>query len=105
MRNMQQNEQLNDFAHADPVKSVRPLKRLVLDEEPWVTRVKALSAIFTQYPDVWNSDVELNASEGGLHLANSEGSEVREPESVAFLRARAISRVPSDWRKTRLPFR
>ena len=93
MRNMQQNEQLNDFAHADPVRSVRPLKRLVLDEEPWVARVKALSAIFTQYPDVRNSDVELNASEGGLHLVNSEGSEVREPESVAFLRARAVAQA------------
>ena len=93
MRNMQQNEQLNDLAHADPVKSVRPLKRLVLDEEPWVARVKALSAIFTQYPDVRNSDVELNASEGGLHLVNSEGSEVREPESVAFLRARAVAQA------------
>ena len=33
MRNMQQTEQLNDFAHAEPVKSVRPIKRLVLDEE------------------------------------------------------------------------
>jgi predicted Zn-dependent protease len=93
MRNMQQNEQLNDLAHANPVKSVRPLKRLVLDEEPWVSRVKALSAIFTQYPDVRNSDVELQASEGGLDLVNSEGSEVREPESVAFLRARAVAQA------------
>ena len=93
MRNMQQNEQIDDFAHAEPLKSVRPLKRLVLDEEQWATRVRALSAIFTQYPDVRNSDVELNSSEGGLHLANSEGTEVREPESVAFLRARAVAQA------------
>jgi len=93
MRNMQQNEQLNDFAHAEPLKSVRPLKRLVLDEEQWAARVRTLSAIFAQYPGVRNSDVELNASEGGLHLANSEGTEVREPESVAFLRARAVAQA------------
>jgi predicted Zn-dependent protease len=37
--------------------------------------------------------VELNASEGGLHLVNSEGSQVREPESVAFLRARAVAQA------------
>ena len=50
MRNMQQNEQLNDFAHAEPVKSVRPIKRLAIDEEQWAGRVRTLSAIFAQYP-------------------------------------------------------
>ena len=94
MRNMQQSEQLNDFAHADPVKSVRPFKRLVLDEEQWASRVRTLSAIFAQYPDIKNSGVELEASEGGLHLVNSEGTEVREPESAALLRARALAQAP-----------
>jgi TldD protein len=93
MRNMQQGEQLNDFAHAEPVKSVRPIKRLVLDEEQWASRVRSLSAIFAQYPDVKNSGVELEASEGGLDLLNSEGTEVREPESVATLRARALAQA------------
>ncbi len=93
MRNMQQNEQLNDFAHAEPVKSVRPIKRLVLDEEQWAGRVRTLSAIFTQFPDVKMSGVELEASEGGLHMVNSEGTEVREPESVTFLRARAVAQA------------
>src|ERR1035437_112657 len=95
MRNMQQNEQLNVFAHAEPVKSVRPIKRLVLDEEQWAGRVRTLSAIFTQYPGVKNSGVELEVSEGGLHLVNSEGTEVREPESVPFLRAPAGAK-PAD---------
>ncbi len=93
MRNMQQNEQLNDFAHAEPLKSVRPLKRLVLDEEQWAGRVRALSAIFIQYPGVKNSGVELDVSEGGLQLVNSEGTEVREPEGAAILRARAVAQA------------
>ncbi len=93
MRNIQQNEQLNDFAHAEPVKSLRPIKRLVLDEEQWASRVRTLSAIFAHYPDVKNSGVELEASEGGLHLVNSEGTEVRAPESVALLRARAVAQA------------
>jgi TldD protein len=94
MRNMQQGEQLSDFAHAEPVKSVRPIKRLVLDEDQWAGRVRGLSAIFTEFPDVKNSGVELEASEGGLNLVNSEGTEVREPESVAVLRARALAQAP-----------
>ncbi len=93
MRNMQQGEQLNDFAHAEPVKSVRPFKHLVLDEDQWAGRVKTLSAIFAQYPEIKNSGVELDVSEGGLHLVNSEGTEVRTPESVAVLRVRALAQA------------
>jgi predicted Zn-dependent protease len=91
MRNMQQNEQLNDFAHAEPVKSVQPIKHLVVDEEQWAGRVRTLSAIFAQYPEIKNSGVELELTEGGLHLVNSEGTEVRTPESVAMLRVRALT--------------
>src|SRR4029077_17339347 len=46
MRNIQQNEQLNDFAHAEPVKSVQPIKHLAVDEEQWAGRVRTLSAVF-----------------------------------------------------------
>jgi len=55
--------------------------------------VRSLSALFTQFPDVKNSAVEMEASEGGLHLVNSEGTETREPESAALLRARALSQA------------
>ncbi len=94
MRNMQQSEALADFAHAEPVKSVRPLKRLAMDEDGWSNRVRSLSGIFAQFPEVKNSSVELEASEGGFSLVNSEGTEVREPESVTFLRARALAQAP-----------
>jgi TldD protein len=94
MRNMQQSEQIADFAHAEPVKSVRPIKRLAIDEDLWAGRVRSLSAIFAQFPDIKNSGVEMDVSEGGLHLVNSEGTETREPESAALLRARAVAQAP-----------
>ena len=46
------------------------------------------------YPDVKNSGVDLEASDGGFDLVNSEGTEVRAPESVTFLRARALAQAP-----------
>src|SRR6185369_15617857 len=64
MRNMQQGEMIADFAHAEPVKSVRPIKRLALDEDLWAGRARSLSAIFAQFPDVKNSAVEMDVSEG-----------------------------------------
>ena len=94
MRNMQQGEMLADFAHAEPVKSVRPIPRLSLDQDGWSNRVRSLSAIFAQFPQVKNSSVDLDSSEGGFTLLNSEGTEVREPESVTFVRARALAQAP-----------
>jgi TldD protein len=94
LRNLQQSEQMNDFAHATPVKSLRPIKHLAIDEEQWAGRTRALSAVFSEHPEVKTNSVEFEASEGGFTLVNTEGSEVREPESVAFLRARATAQAP-----------
>jgi predicted Zn-dependent protease len=93
LRNLQQSEQLNDFAHAEPVKSVRALKRLAVDEDALSNRVRSLSAIFAGYPEIRTSSVDLEASEGGFHLVNTEGTEVREPESVTFVRVRATAQA------------
>ena len=40
-----------------------------------------------------NSSVELESSAGGFTMVNSEGTEVREPETVSFLRIRAIAQA------------
>lgn len=93
LRNIQQNEQIADFAHAEPVKSLRAIKRLTLDEDQWAGRVRSLSTIFSDHSLVKTSGVEFEASEGGFTLVNTEGSEVREPESVAFVRARATAQA------------
>ena len=92
LRNVQ-NEQLNDFAHAEPVRHVREIPRLAIDEDAWTRKVRTLSAIFTQYPEVKNSSVELESSAGGVTLVNTEGTVVREPETVTFLRVRAMAQA------------
>ena len=38
--------------------------------------------------------MELESSDGGFYLVNSEGTEVREPENVTYLRARAMAQAP-----------
>jgi len=93
LRNVTQNEQLNDFARAEAVHYVRDFPPLVVDEGAWASRVRALSAIFAQYPEVKFSTVDLEASQGGHWLANSEGTEVRVPESVTVLRVRAVAQA------------
>lgn len=93
LRNMTQSDKLNDFAKAEPVHFLRDFERLALDEDAWTSRVRSLSAIFAQYPEIKISSVELDANNGGTYLVNSEGSEVRAPENVVLLRVRATSQA------------
>jgi hypothetical protein len=91
LRNVTQNEQIDDFAHAEPVHYSREFKPLVVDEAAWVNRVRALSGIFVRFPEVKFSTVDLEASRGGLYLENSEGTEVKIPEDAIVLRIRAVA--------------
>jgi hypothetical protein len=91
MRNLNQNDQLNDFARAEPVHVIKPFQKLAVDEKTWEARTRTLSALFARYPDVKTSEVELHADNGGYYVVNSEGTEVQVPENVVYLRARATA--------------
>ncbi len=93
MRNITQNEQIDDFAHAEPVHYLGEFKPLVVDENAWANRVRSLSAIFAQFPEVKFSTVDLEASRGGLYLENTEGTEAKIPEDVTVLRIRAAAQA------------
>jgi hypothetical protein len=94
LRNVSVNEQLNDFAHTQPVHLVRPFGKLTIDEKAWTDRVRALSAIFAQYPELRTSSVDLDAGDGGYYLVNSESTEVKVPDGLSYLRARASAQAP-----------
>jgi TldD protein len=93
LRNLSVSEQINDFAHVEPVHLVRPFHKLVIDEKGWTDRIRRLSAIFSQYPELRTSSVELDAGEGGYYLVNSEGTEVKVPDRLSYVRARASAQA------------
>jgi len=93
LRNLTVSDQLNDFAHAEPVHIIQNFQKLTLDEDAWSNRVRTLSAIFDRYPDVEASGIEFSAGEGGYYLVNSEGTEVRVPDRTAYLRVRAVAQA------------
>ncbi|MGA7237947.1 MAG: metallopeptidase TldD-related protein [Bryobacteraceae bacterium] len=94
LRNITQTDQLNDLAAAPPVHSLREIPKLTIDEDAWANRVRALSAIFENYPDIKTSGVDLDSSAGGAYIVNSEGAEVKYPETVTVLRAAASAQAP-----------
>lgn len=92
LRNVSESaDRLDDFGHAPPLRLVRDLGHLSLDEDAWAARVRNLSAVFAGYPSVKDSRVDLEAGAGGYYVVNSEGTEVRVPEDVTFLRMRAMA--------------
>jgi len=98
LRNVNVNDQINDFAHAEPVHVLHDLQSAALDENAWTDRIRKLSAIFDQYPEVEVSNVEFRAGDGGYYLVNSEGTEVRVPDRTASLRVRAEARAGDGMR-------
>jgi hypothetical protein len=93
LRNVTQNDRLNDFAHAAPVQHLRPMPHLDLDKDLWTRQVRTLSAVFAKYPEIKSSDVELESAVGGFTMVNSEGTEVREPETANLVRLRAAAQA------------
>ncbi len=94
LKNLTQSDLLSDFAHAEPTHSVRDFKHLSIDENAWTERVRSLSDVFSQFPEVKASGVDLESTEGGYYFVNTEGTEVKEPESVTVLRVRASGQAP-----------
>lgn len=94
LKNVEVSEPLDDFAKAEPLKMTRDLRHTPLDEEAWIGRVRDLSALFKAYPALRFSSVALNAVETAHYYLNSEGTEVRLPENLIFLLARAEAQAP-----------
>jgi predicted Zn-dependent protease len=55
------------------------------EKEAWETRVRELSGLFKQFPDVFSNQVELEASNETDYFVSSDGTRVSTPSHVARL--------------------
>lgn len=94
LKNVAVSQPLDDFAKAEPLKKILEVRHVALDEEAWSGRVRALSGIFDAYPAVKVSGVELSAVQTANYYLNSEGAEVRVPENMIYVLARAEAQAP-----------
>ena len=93
LKNLNVNLELNDFAKAAPVRAILPASLPPLDEEVWKDRLRRLSALLAG-PDLRTSSIEFHILRSVRHLTNTEGTELRVPSTLAFLRARASGTAP-----------
>jgi len=89
LRNVTVTERLPDFTKAEGIKAVKDFPKIKFDSAAWQARVLKLSAVFTAYPEVTNSSVDLQALRGITRLVNTEGSIIRYPDILYILRIRA----------------
>jgi TldD protein len=89
IKNINTPDQLPDFSKAPAVQSLLPVQRTAPNEQVWKDRIIKLSSIFSGYPKVTTSNVDLQDSQSTNYVMNSEGSALRVPEDLAFVRVRA----------------
>jgi TldD protein len=75
-----------DFSKEEPKVALLPAAApLAIDRTAWESRLRELSGMFKQYPDVFYDTVALEASSETDYLVSSEGTKVATPNHVARL--------------------
>ncbi|MGD0801322.1 MAG: metallopeptidase TldD-related protein [Terracidiphilus sp.] len=83
-----------DFSQEKPqVYLGKPAPLVVIDRSAWEQRVKALSRVFREYPDVNQNVVMLTVQNETDYFASSEESKVIEPHMQARLVVFAVTRA------------
>jgi len=83
-----------DFSKEAPQVSIaRPAPPVAVDRAAWEQRVRALSRVFRDYPDVYQNVVMLTVQNETDYFASSEGSRVVEPHMQARLVVFAVTRA------------
>ncbi|MGP8173357.1 MAG: TldD/PmbA family protein [Terracidiphilus sp.] len=83
-----------DFSQEAPQEHIgKPAPPVVVDSAAWEQRVRALSKIFREYPDVYQNGVMLTAQNETDYFASSEGSRVVTPHLQARLVVFAVTRA------------
>lgn len=94
LKNVILPEQLPDFSKAPPAVDLLPTAKTPVNEPLWKDRVVKLSAVFSGYPQILLSGVELQVSQSTNYVLNSEGTVLRTPEDIAYLRIVAHALAP-----------
>ncbi len=83
-----------DFSKESPEVSVsQPAPAVVVDRAAWEQRVKALSRVFRDYPDVYQNLAMLTVQNETDYYASSEGSRVVDPHTQARVVVFAVTRA------------
>jgi TldD protein len=82
-------EALPDFSKSPPVVSIGKVTRKKIDDDAYTARTARLSSVFSNYPEVLSSAVDLTLISGSTTLINSEGTAIRYDDGVGWIYSKA----------------
>lgn len=98
LQNVTQDEKAADFSKAPPVQRVVPFRLTPVDQTAWNNRIRAVSGVFVNYPDVMASTVQFESGQAAYYYANSEGTLLRQPDHLSFVRVSGAALTPDGMR-------
>jgi len=110
MKNQVQSESIPDFSREKSLRFISPQKPadpsiLKINRQKWEKLIRNLSALFLQFPSVYESRVEMEITLDEKYYINSEGTLVYRPEPLIYLAAAATTQTPDGSRLTHsIPF-
>ena len=86
LKNMSLPDALPDFSKATPAQLILPIQRKPVAMEAWKKEIVKISGVFGAYPQVLSSGVEMQISQATDYVVNTEGTALRVPEDMTFVR-------------------
>ncbi len=98
LRNITQPDKLPDFSNAPVVQKIIAVPKSKLDEAKWRSLTVALSAVFSPYPEIFDSTAEFDSTQSGAYLANSDGTLCLSPDVLFSMKFRASAQASDGMR-------
>jgi len=89
LRSVTVGEQLPDFSPAPKFTLLQDYEPVKFDDKTWTDRTRRVSAVFSEFPSLRNSQVEYTAIDGVHRFISTEGTEIREPQKLGYVQIRA----------------
>jgi TldD protein len=93
----------DDFAHAQPLQSIRPLVKLDTDTKPWTDLLVNSTALFKSDPNLQSLSAQAHFRVLNEYFVNSEGTVTRQGSEVASLVISGSTQAADGMRLERTP--
>lgn len=87
-------DKMPDYTQAAPITLVEAVPMHPTSREAWEDRIRKVSGVFMGFPEVLESDAEIQVIQSADYIASTEGTLVRRPDDLAFVRIRAYGQAP-----------
>lgn len=91
----------DDFAHAEPVHYLGPVARIDYNDAQWTDILKSSSALARLDPQLENTATDLEFSAYNRYFVNSEGTETRSGQAIYQLRINGTTQAADGMRLDR----